>query len=277
LRRSRTTPRSFFAVVLAQLGQGLAHFFAGFHLELGDADVAVVVFQQLALHALDLDYRTGKGHVERVAAVTHQGQGDFFADLAAHLVHGFGHGLAAGRGAVDLHDQVACLHAGTRGRGVVDGRDHLDEAVFLAHFDAQAAEFAAGAFLQLLEVLGAKVGRVRVQVAEHAFDGVFEQGLVVNRFDIGRFDAVHHLGEGAQLFERQRRLGGHLGGRHRGWLGGLGGRRFGSEGQGRADRQGDGQGQLGETRRVQHVERTPDPVGAPGGASVQRRALRRKK
>jgi hypothetical protein len=91
----------------------------------------------------------GPGHVERVAAIAHQGQGDFLADLAAHLVHGFGHGLAAGRLAVDLDDEVAGLHAGLGGRGVVDRRDHLDEAVFGADFDAQAAEFAAGAFLQL--------------------------------------------------------------------------------------------------------------------------------
>jgi len=182
----------------------------------------------------------------------------FFADLAAHLVHGFGHGLAAGRGAVDLDDQVTGLHAGPGGGGVIDGRDHLDEAVFLAHFNTQATKFAAGALLQLLEVLGAEVGRVRVKVAEHALDGVFQQGLVVHRLNVSGLDAVHDLGEGAQLLQRQRRLGRHLGSWHRCWLGRLCG-----NGQGRADRQGDGQGQLGETRRVQHVERTPDPEGAP--------------
>ncbi|MNZ53825.1 hypothetical protein D3C78_717130 [compost metagenome] len=233
-------------------------------MELGDTDVAVVVLQQLALHALDLDDRAGQGHVEGIAAVAHQGQGDFLADLAAHLVDRFGHGLATGRGAVDLDDQVAGLHAGTRGRGVIDRRDNLDEAVFLAYFDAQPAELAAGAFLQLLEVLGAEVGRVRVKVAEHALDGIFQQGLVIHRLHIGRLDAVHDLGEGAQLFKRQWRLGGHLGGRYCGRLG-----RVRGSGQGRADRQGDGQGQLGETRRVQHVERTPDPVSAPWGASAQ--------
>ncbi len=88
-----------------------------------------------------------------VATVAYQGQGDLLADLAAHLVHGFGHGLATGRLAVDLDDQVASLDAGLGRRGVVDGRDHLDEAVFGADFDAQAAEFAAGAFLQFLRSL----------------------------------------------------------------------------------------------------------------------------
>ncbi|MNH03417.1 hypothetical protein D3C79_626790 [compost metagenome] len=105
---------------------------------------------------------------------------------------------------------------------------------------------------------------MRVKVAEHALDGVFQQGLVVYRFDVGGLDAVQDLGEGAQFFQRQWRLGGHLGGWHCGGLGRLCG-----GGQGRADRQGDGQGQLGETRRVQHVERTPDPVSAPWGASAQ--------
>ena len=61
-----------------------------------------------------------------------------------------------------------------------------------------------------------------------------------------------------QFFQRQRRLRRGLGSWRCGWLGRLGGM-----GQGRADRQGDGQGQLGEARRVQHVERTPDPEGAP--------------
>ncbi|MOA11298.1 hypothetical protein D3C78_1312320 [compost metagenome] len=48
---------------------------------------------------------------------------------------------------------------------------------------------------------------MRVEVAEHALDGILQQGLVVYRFHIGCLDPVHDLGEGAQLFERQWRLG----------------------------------------------------------------------
>ena len=46
---------------------------------------------------------------------------DLLADLAAHLVHGFGHALAASRLAVDLDDEVAGLNAGLGGWGVIDG------------------------------------------------------------------------------------------------------------------------------------------------------------
>ncbi|MCY1354601.1 hypothetical protein D9M69_409860 [compost metagenome] len=196
-------------VFLAQLGQGLADFFAGIDLELGDAQVAVAFLEDLALHALDLDRGAGQFHVERLAAAAHQGQDNLAAGLAAHLVHRLHQRYALGRLAVDLHDQVAGLDAGLGRRGVVDGRDHLDEAVLGADLDAQAAELAAGALLQLLEVFRFQVGRVRVEVAEHALDGVFQQGLVIHGFDVGGLDAVQHLGEGPQLVQRQRRLAVH--------------------------------------------------------------------
>lgn len=131
----------------------------------------------------------------------------FLADLAAHFVHSFGHGQAVGRLAIDLDDKVARLDAGFAGGGVIDWRDDFDIAVFRADFDAQAAELAAGAFLQLGEVFGAQIRRVRVKVAEHALDGVLQQGLVVYRFNIRGLDAVHDLGKCTQLFQRQRCLG----------------------------------------------------------------------
>ncbi|MNH16121.1 hypothetical protein D3C79_757510 [compost metagenome] len=76
---------------------------------MGDTDVAVAVLKQLALDAFDLNDRTGQGHVERRAAVAYQSQGDLLANLAAHFVDRFGHGLATGRLAVDLDDQVTSL------------------------------------------------------------------------------------------------------------------------------------------------------------------------
>ncbi|MOA33286.1 hypothetical protein D3C78_1545700 [compost metagenome] len=85
---------------------------------------------------------------------------------------------------------------------------------------------------------------MRVEVAEHALDGVFQQGLVVHRFDIGRLDAVHHLGEGAQFIQRQGGLGVFHRGRHR--LGrGLQG--------GAARQQAEGQGERGEAVEMRHV------------------------
>ncbi len=211
----------------------------------------------MRLDAFHLNHCTGQGHVERRAAIANQGQGDFLADLAAHLVDGFGHGLAAGWLAVDLDDEVASLNAGLRRRGVVDRRDNLDEAVLGADFDAQAAEFTAGAFLQLGEIFRAKVGRMRIEVAEHALDRVFQQSLVVHRLDVRGFDPVHDLGEGAQLFQRQRRLGGRGSACRSDGRGRLCGER-----QRRADHQGDRQGQRGKAGQMQHVERTPELDGA---------------
>src|SRR5690606_36536834 len=86
---------------------------------------------------------------------------------------------------------------------------------------------------------------VRVEVAEHALDGVLQQGLVVHRLDVGGLDAVHHLGEGAQLVERQRRLAAGRGG---GCLGGFGGERGGA-----AEQQAEGQGDGGEATELLHV------------------------
>jgi hypothetical protein len=142
--------------------------------------------------------------------------------------------------------------AGLGGRGVVDRRDDLDVAVFGADFNAQAAELTAGAFLQLGEIFRPEVRGVRVEVAEHALDGIFQQSLVVYGFDIGCLDAVHDLGKGAQLFQRQRRLGG------RGRGGGCSRSGLVGKSQRRADHQGDRQGQRSEAGQMQHVERTPN-------------------
>ena len=134
--------------------------------------------------------------------------------------------------------------AGLGRRGVVDGRDHLDEAVLHADLDAQAAEFAAGAFLQLSECLGLEVGRVRVEVAEHALDGVLQQRLVADRLDVGGLDAVHHLGEGAQLIQGQGRLAARRRCRRGGRLGSLQGWS--------AEQQPKGQGQAGGAKAMRH-------------------------
>ena len=234
------------AVVLAQFGQRLADLFAGIDLELRDTQIAVAVFEHLALHAAHLDHRAGQGQVERATAITHQRQLDRATGLAAHLVHGFHHRQTLGRLAVDLDDQVAGLDAGLRCRRIVDGRDHLDEAILHADLDAQAAELAAGAFLQFGEGFRLEVGRVRVEVAEHALDGILQQGLVAHRLDVGCLDAVHHLGEGAQIIQRQRSLAACRRCRRGGRLGGVQGWS--------AEQQPEGQGQAGGAEAMRHED-----------------------
>jgi hypothetical protein len=78
--------------------------------------------------------------------------------LAPHQLDRFVQRHALHRLVVDLDDQVARLDAGPKGRRVLDRRDHLDEAVLGADLDAEAAELALGADLQLLEGLGVEIG-----------------------------------------------------------------------------------------------------------------------
>ena len=51
------------------------------------------------------------------------------------------------------------------GRRVVDGRDDLDEAVFLRDFEAQTAELAAGLHLHVGEFLRIHIARMRIERA----------------------------------------------------------------------------------------------------------------
>ena len=101
---------------------------------------------------------------------------------------------------------------------------------------------------------------MRIEVAEHALDGIFQQGLVADGFDIGGLDAVQYLGKGAQIVQRQR---------SRATVGGATGRAIAGRGeqvglvglhQRCADQHAERQGQRGKTGRMRHVERTPEKV-----------------
>src|SRR5690606_17077767 len=104
---------------------------------------------------------------------------------------------------VQADDHVAGADAGTRGGRIVHRRDNLDEAVLDAHFHAEAAELTSGAFLQAVVVIGSQIGGVWVDAGQHALDGVFQQGAVVDLFHIGAADLVQHLGEDAHLVDGQ--------------------------------------------------------------------------
>ena len=80
-------------------------------------------------------------------------------------------------------------------------KDDLDESVLHADLDAETAELAAGAGLEVLVVLGHEVCRVRVEAVQHAANGVLDQFLFVDRFDVIRFDLGENLGESLQVLE----------------------------------------------------------------------------
>jgi hypothetical protein len=75
-----------------------------------------------------------------------------------------------------------------------DRRDHLDQAVFHAHLDADADELAADAFAEFLVALLVEVLRMRVQPGDHAGDGVVDELLLVDRLDVFGLDDVEHGG-----------------------------------------------------------------------------------
>ena len=193
-------------VLFLQFVDGVGQILAGVGLEVGDAQIAEAILETAVAHALYLDDVAGNGDLEGpFLAFTDDGEGDVGAHLAAHDVDRFTQGHALDGLLVETDDQVAGLHAGALGRGIVDGGDDLDEAVFHADFDAEAAEFAAGAHLQILEAVGVEIAGMGVEAGEHAADGIFQQLLVADGFHVVLLDAGEDLGKGAQLVEGQRR------------------------------------------------------------------------
>src|SRR5690606_21920694 len=54
-----------------------------------------------------------------------------------------------------------------------------------------------------LERLGVEVGGVRIQVAEHALDGIADKLVIGNGLYVAAFDGGKYIGELLQLFKRQ--------------------------------------------------------------------------
>jgi hypothetical protein len=178
---------------------------AGMLLELGDAHVAEIGLHQLLLDALDLDDRAGEGDGQGLGlALAHHGEHDVGAGLAAHLLDRVVQGHALHRAVIQLDNEVAALDAGLEGGGVLDGGDHLDEAVLHAHFDAQAAEFALGAHLEFLEGFVVEIGGMGVEAGQHAVDGLGDELLVLDRLDVVTLDLAEDFAEGAQILDGQR-------------------------------------------------------------------------
>ena len=186
--------------LLVQVAQRLRHVFAGALLELDDAQIAVTGFEHLGAHAANVDDLARQGEGQRlVGLLARNREHDLRAGLAAHLLDRAGQRQTAGGGLVDLDDQVAGLDAGAKRGRILDRRDDLDEAVFHADLDAQAAELALRRYLQFLVGIGVEEVGVRVQPVDHAVDGFFDQFFICHRFDIVALDATEYGGEQLQI------------------------------------------------------------------------------
>ncbi len=111
----------------------------------------------------------------------------------AHAVHRLIHVEPLDRLTIERGDGVASEHARPLGRHVVDGRDHLENAVLHGDINAEAAELAMRLDLLFLELLGAHIARMRVELHQHAVDGVGDELLVVGLVDILLAHALEHL------------------------------------------------------------------------------------
>ena len=177
---------------------------ASVFLERGDAQVAVIVIHARRLDALHLDDFTRERDLQRFGvALAQDRQLDLGLRLTAHLLDGIGQRQAFDRRIVDLENQVAGLEPGAVGRRILDRRDDFDQAVFHADFDAESAELALRADLQVLVGVGVEIRRVRVEIGQHAADGVGDQLLVVDRFDVALLDRAENLGKRTQILNRQ--------------------------------------------------------------------------
>ena len=194
--------------MLVQTLDRLGEILAGALLELANADVAVAGLEHLGLHALDDDFlaRQGEGQcgIEFLA-----GNGEHYlrSGLAAHFLHGIGERHAAGRDVVDLDDQVARLDPGAERRRVFDRRNHFDDAIFDADFDAEPAESALSRNLELAKGFGIEKVRVRVEPVDHAVDGFADQLVVGDRLDVITLDPAENGREELQIVIRDRQPG----------------------------------------------------------------------
>ena len=143
----------------------------------------------------------------RVDILARNRQHDLRAGLAAHFLDRLVQRQAAGHGVVDLDDEVARLDARAERRRVLDRGNDLDDAVFDADFDAEAAELALGRDLQFLERIGVEKVGMRVEAVHHAVDGFADQLVVRHRLDVVALDPSEHGGEELQVFVGDRQAG----------------------------------------------------------------------
>src|SRR5690606_28753113 len=174
----------------------------------GDAHVDDVAVDPFAAHAGDLDLGALEGDYQRLArAFANDGQIDGGAGLAAHHPHRLVEAETLYRRVVEPGDDVAALDAGAMGRGVVDRGHDLDQPVLEGDLDAETAEAALRADLDLLEHLRVEIRRVWIEPAEHAVDGLAQQVDVADFLDVVVLDQAEYLGEDPQFLDRQwRRL-----------------------------------------------------------------------
>ena len=173
-------------------------------LELGDPDITEARLEHGLVDAGNLDDCSDELEVDGlVGALTAHAQLDLRAGFAAHRIDRRHERVGFHRHAVDGHYDVAREHPGAFSRRVVQRRDHANHAFGNAHLDADSAERTGGRFLKIVIVGLREIGAVRIERFEHASDRALEERSIVHVLDVCGANPVHHLHEGAQVFQRQ--------------------------------------------------------------------------
>ena len=160
--------------------------------EAGDPDIADAAVLDAVAHRLDPDDVTRDRDLEGFLVATLDGQLDVRADRTAHALDRLVEGQAEDRLRIQLDDQVTGLDAGAERRGVVDRRDHHDDAVLHRHLDAEPAERPAGLHLHVLEAVLVEIAGMGIECREHALDRRFHQLLVRDLLHVFGSDALEH-------------------------------------------------------------------------------------
>ncbi len=119
--------------------------------------------------------------------------------------------LPAQRLPVDRDDLVARTDARARGGRALDGGDDGDVVVAEVDLDPHPAELAGGLALELRELLGRKVRRVRVELGDHALDGALGELGALGGLDVLVLDDDQDARELIQRRVRVRALRGRVG------------------------------------------------------------------
>ncbi len=198
-----------------EVGDRLLQPVGGLLVELSELDIGDVVALLIGAHRPHADDVAGDRNLDRlVLTLAHHAQLDLGVDRPAHLFDRLIQGQALHRFVVEMGDDVVGLDAGLGGRRLVDRRDHLHEAVFHRHFDAETAELAAGLHLHVAEALGIHEARMRIEAGQHAVDRRFHELRIIRPFDIIGAHALEHVAEQVEVaigVGRSRRLRAHAG------------------------------------------------------------------
>ena len=183
-------------------GQRVEEFLRGALAEPGKANPVVAGLQFAGLHADERDGVALDVQVHGLLRVAVQdGQHGFRPLGAADVGHGFlkrhfHRGLAA-----HGEDDVAGLHAGLVGGGVLDGSHDGELVVLHRDLHADAVEFAGRAFLHVLEFVLGKHGGVGIEGFEHPLERAVHEVGARGFLHIEALDDVQHLTEALEIVE----------------------------------------------------------------------------